>query len=127
VNNSAYQGRVDLEIRVEQLEDQVLQSWSGLHQAIVELIRLRNMVNTSMTRLAVYEHGRGNQILVKDLPEPGLSRRSLLPEGHPHQLVPIEDLVGLLDGESLELQSVFDEDREVEETAVTSRESSPVL
>jgi hypothetical protein len=41
--------------------------------------------------------------------------------------VPIEDLVGSLDRELLESQSIFDEDAEVQETVETSREASPEL
>jgi hypothetical protein len=82
------------------------------------------VVNTNNQRLVVIIHGRDNPIVVSDSPEPGPSRLPQLPEGHPHQLVPIEDLS---DGGLSSPQSIFDEDAEVVETAVTSRKSSPVL
>jgi hypothetical protein len=118
---------MELEEWVERLEEANTELQSGLHQSIMELQRLIWRVSKLSQRVARFVHNRGNPIVVEDFPEPGPSRLPQLLEGHPHWLVPIEDLVGSLDGESLELQSVFDEDREVVETAVTSREVSPEL
>jgi hypothetical protein len=96
---------VDIERWLGELEDNNLQLQSGLHQLIAESICLWNVVNTLMGHLAVAEHGRGNLIIIEDSSEP--VRRLLLPEGHLHWLVLIEDLVGSLSGlESGRLESI---------------------
>jgi uncharacterized protein YhaN len=127
VNSSAYRGRVELEEWVERLEEVNAELWSRLHRSIAESQRLMRRVSELNQQLARFIHGQGNPIVVEDSPEPDPLRLPQLPEGHPHHLVPIEDLAGSLDRESLESQSIFDEDREVVETMVTSWEVSPEL
>jgi hypothetical protein len=125
ISDGTYHWVTELEERVEQLEGMVAELRLGLHRSLVELVRLQAVVNTNNHHLASIIHRRDNPIVVDNLLEPGPLRLPQLPEGHPHQLVPIEDL-----GSEEELEgerSVFDEDAEVQETAVMSRASSPEL
>jgi hypothetical protein len=112
---------------VERLEEQNAELWSRLHQSVAKSQRLLQRVSKLSQRVAGFIYDWQNPIVVKDSPELGPSRLPQLEEGHPHRLVLIEDLVGSLDRELLELQSVFNEDAKVQETAVTSREASPEL
>jgi hypothetical protein len=118
----------ELEGRVDTLERTLEATQGALGRATVEMVRLRVVVNTNNTRLAVVLHGRENLVLVESLPEPevGPSWFPQTEDGNPHRLIPIEDLYGSSGSESGEVE-VFDEDREVEETTIMSRASSPVL
>jgi hypothetical protein len=124
MSNGMYHWASELEGRVETLEQMVGELRSALQRSLVELMRLRVVVNTNNVRLAAVLHGRENLVVVEDSPEPGPLRLPQLSEGHPHQLVPIEDLV---ESRLLRLLSVFDEDMEVIETVVTSWEGSVEL
>jgi hypothetical protein len=101
-NNMAYQGRMELEEWVERLEEVNTELRSGLHRSITELQWLLQRVSKLSQRVAGFIYDQGNPIVVKDSLEPGPSRLPQLPADHPHRLVPIEDLSGSLDGESLE-------------------------
>jgi hypothetical protein len=93
---------------------------------MVEMMRLRVVVNTNNTRLAVVLYGRENPVVVESSlePEAGPSQFPQMEEGNPHCLVLIEDLGSESKSEE---DKIFDEDREAVDTVITSKASSPVL
>jgi hypothetical protein len=112
--------------QVDTLKRTLETTQGALGRATVEMVRLRVVVNTNNTRLAAVLHGRENPVLVESLPEPeaGPSQFPQVEDGNPHHLIPIEDFGSA--SESGE-DEIFNEDREVVETAITSWASSPVL
>jgi hypothetical protein len=115
----------ELRERVDTLERTLEMTQVALGRATVEMVRLRAVTNTNNTRLAAMLHGRDNPVLVESSPEPeaGPSRFPQMEEGHPHRLIPVEDLGSALESGE---EEIFDEDRE-ERVSMTSRQSSPVL
>jgi hypothetical protein len=115
----------ELHRRVDTLERMLEAMQAALGRAMVEMMRLRAVMNTNNIRLAAVLHGRENPVLVELSPEPeaGPSWFPQVEEGNPHRLVPIEDLGSASESEEDE---VFDEDR-VEVKLMMSRVSSPVL
>jgi hypothetical protein len=60
----------ELEERVDTLERTLEATQGVLGRAMVEMMRLRAVVNTNNTRLASVMHGRDNPMLVESLLEP---------------------------------------------------------
>jgi hypothetical protein len=83
-----------LEGRINTLERTLEATQGALGQATVKMMRLRAVVNTNNTRLAVVLHGRENLVVVESLPEleAGPSWFPQMGEGDPHCLIPIEEL-----------------------------------
>jgi hypothetical protein len=84
MSDGTYHWVLELEERVSTLERTLEVTQSALSRSLVELMRLRAVVNTNNIRLVGILHGRENPIIVDDSPEPGPLRLPQLPEGYPH-------------------------------------------
>jgi hypothetical protein len=115
-NDASYRRRLEMETRMDLLEERLTQARSATHLANVEIRHLRGVVNRLSTRLTALEHGSGNPIVVEDSEEE--REYPQMVEGDPGRLVEIEDLS--------EEESIFDEDAE-ERSQISAPLSSPIL
>ena len=106
-----------MEVRLDVVEERLVEARSAIHLANVEVRHLRGVVSRLSTRLVALEHGQENPILVEDSEEDEREYPQLS-EGDPGRLVEIEDIS--------EEESIFDEDAE-EESRISAPLSSPIL